>query len=336
MAEVIILNFGTTLGKKSERLLIKEQGRVVEEIPFRDISSLTIATRGVSLSSDVIRECIEHGVQINFLTSSGKPYAKVTSPQLSGTVVTRREQILAYLDSRGVSLAVAFIEGKLKNQANVLKYFAKYRRAADPALYRELEARLKQMEEIRGELNGLSGTTVDELRGTIFSIEGRAAQEYWDGVGVLLGEKAEFAGRERRGADDPVNSALNYGYGILYSQVWGAVTLAGLEPFAGFLHTDRPGKPSLVLDLTEEFRACVIDRTIMGMLLRGGPVKMEDGRLADDTRRDLARRVLERLDAEEAYDGKKHKLRTVIHRQARRVASFLRGETRYKPFVAGW
>jgi len=152
MAEVIILNFGTSLGKKSERLLIKEQGRVVEEIPFRDISSLTIATRGVSLSSDAILECIEHGVQINFLTSSGKPYAKVTSPQLSGTVATRREQILAYTDKRGAALAVAFIEGKLKNQANVLKYFAKYRRAADPELYRELEARLKRMEEICAEL----------------------------------------------------------------------------------------------------------------------------------------------------------------------------------------
>jgi len=336
LAEVFIINFGTTLGKKSERLLIKEQGKVVQEIPFRDISALTIATRGVSLSSDVIRECVEHGIQINFLSSSGKPYAKVTSPQLSGTVLTRREQILAYTDERGAALAVAFIEGKLKNQANVLKYFAKYRRAADPALYRELEARLKRLEDIRGELGSLTGTTVDELRGTIFCVEGRAAQEYWDGVGLLLGKRVEFAGRERRGAEDPVNAALNYGYGILYSQVWGAVMLAGLEPFAGFLHTDRPGKPSLVLDLTEEFRACIVDRTIVGMLLRGGSVKMEEGRLTDETRRELAQRVLERLEAEENYDGKKHKLKTIIQRQARRVASFLRGERRYKPFVGSW
>lgn len=336
MTEVFIVNFGTSLGKKSERLVIKEQGKVMEEIPFHDVSSLTIATRGVSLSSDVVSECIEHGVQINFLTSSGKPYAKVTSPQLSGTVITRREQILAYLDARGVVLATAFIEGKIKNQANVLKYFGKYRRAADPGLYRELEARLKRIEEIRGEIPAYSGGTLDELRGAIFSTEGRAAQEYWDAIGLLLGEKAGFAGRERRGAEDPVNSALNYGYGILYSQVWGAVTLAGLEPFAGFLHTDRPGKPSLVLDLTEEFRACVVDRTIVGMLLRGTEVKMNEGRLEDATRRELARRVLERFDAEESYEGKKHKIRTIIQRQARQVASFLRNEARYKPFIAGW
>jgi len=57
-----------------------------------------------------------------------------------------------------------------------------------------------------------------------------------------------------------VNSALNYGYGILYGQVWGAVMNAGFEPFAGFLHLDRPGKPSLVLDLIEEFRQPIVDR----------------------------------------------------------------------------
>ncbi|MGO0122569.1 CRISPR-associated endonuclease Cas1 [Desulfothermobacter acidiphilus] len=336
MREIVILNFGTVLGKKSERLVIKEQGKVVQEIPFRDISTLTIAARGVSLSTDMIHECIEHGIQINFLTPSGRPYAKVSSPQLSGTVMTRREQILAYNDARGLALVLAFIEGKLKNQANVLKYFAKYRRAADPGLYAELEARLARMEAIRSELESFSGTTVEELRGTIFSIEGRAAQEYWDGIGLLLSGTVEFTGRERRGAEDPVNSALNYGYGILYSQVWGAVMLAGLEPFAGFLHTDRPGKPSLVLDLTEEFRACVVDRTIVGVLLRGGTVKVEEGRLTDETRRELARRVLERLEAEESYEGKKHKLRAIIQRQARRVASFLRGESRYKPFIARW
>ncbi|MDH7578359.1 MAG: CRISPR-associated endonuclease Cas1 [Bacillota bacterium] len=336
MSEIFIINFGTTLGKKSERLVIKEQGKVIGEIPFRDITCLTIASRGVSLSSDVVLECIQHGIQINFLTPSGKPCAKVTSPQLSGTVITRREQILAYNDNRGLALALAFIDGKLRNQVNVLKYFGKYRRASDPALYQELTSRISEMDKIRGELEGISGSTVDEARGTIFSTEGRAAQVYWEGVGLLLGQKIEFAGRERRGAEDPVNSALNYGYGILYSQVWGAVMLAGLEPFAGFLHTDRPGKPSLVLDLTEEFRACTVDRTVIGMILRGTALAQEEGSLTEETRRELARRVLERLDGEESYEGKKYRVRSIIQRQARRVATYLRGEGKYRPFIAGW
>lgn len=336
MREVMILTFGTSLGKRSERLVIKEQGKVVDEIPFHEISSLTVATRGVSLSSDVVLECVERGIQINFLTPSGKPYAKVVSPQLSGTVITRREQLLAYNDGRGLALALAFVDGKLRNQINVLKYFGKYRRAADPTLYQELAACIGRMENIHRELKEVSGKSIDTVRGTIFSTEGRAAQEYWEGIGLLLGDKQDFAGRERRGAEDPVNSALNYCYGILYSQVWGAVILAGLEPFAGFLHTDRPGKPSLVLDLTEEFRACVVDRTVIGLVLRGTSIRMEEGKLAEQTRRELAERILARLDSEESYEGKKHKLRTIIQYQARHIATFLRGEGKYKPFVASW
>ena len=97
-------------------------------------------------------------------------------------------------------------------------------------------------------------------RPALLNREGRAGAQYWAGVAALLDGKAAFAGREHRGTEDPVNAALNYGYGILQSQVWSAITLAGLEPFAGFIHVDRPGKPSLVLDLMEEFRQPVVDR----------------------------------------------------------------------------
>ena len=71
--------------------------------------------------------------------------------------------------------------------------------------------------------------------------EGTAGRLYWEGVKEIISHRVEFLGREHRGAQDAVNSLLNYGYGILYSQVWGAVLNAGLEPFAGFLHVDRPG-----------------------------------------------------------------------------------------------
>jgi CRISPR-associated protein Cas1 len=251
-------------------------------------------------------------------------------------VATRREQILAYLDERGVALGKAFIEGKLRNQAAVLKYFAKYRKGADLEAYEGLMAAADALNKARNDLDALSGKNIDEVRGQIFAIEGRAAQRYWQGVSAVLGQHVEFEGRTGRGATDPVNSCLNYGYGILYTQVWGAVSLAGLEPFAGFIHTDRPGKPSLILDLTEEFRAQVVDRVVVAMVTKGGEIGMEEDRLTEATRKDLAKRVLERLDGEETVEGKKLKLKAVIQRQARRIASCLRGEGRYKPWVGSW
>jgi CRISPR-associated endonuclease Cas1 len=99
-------------------------------------------------------------------------------------------------------------------------------------------------------------------------------------------------GREHRGAVDPVNSALNYGYGMLYNQVQHALLLAGLDPYAGFVHVDRPGKPSLVLDAIEEFRQPIVDRTVFGLLNKGVEIEVDDaGMLTQATRRLLAERV---------------------------------------------
>lgn len=333
---LVVEDFGVSLGKKSERLMVRQKGQVISETPFRDIEQITIASKGVSLSSDVIRECTEYGIQINFLSFSGKPYAKLASPNLTGTVETRRQQILAYLDERGVSLVKAFVSGKLKNQTNVLKYFAKYRRTADAAKFKEISCVLAGIDRLQGELNVLQASSIEQVRGQILAIEGRAAYQYWNGVKALLEGSIDFEGRERRGATDPVNSALNYGYGILYSQVWGAVTLAGLDPFAGFLHTDRPGKVSLVLDLIEEFRPVAVDRVVVAMINKGTKIEMDNDRLADDTRRELGRRITERLNAEESYEGKKHKLKFIIQKQARHIATFLRGEGKYRPFSGGW
>lgn len=344
--QILVASFGAFVGKTSERLVIKEKGKVTAEVPFADIEHLTIATGGVTLSSDVIRECAERGIQITFLSSSGNPYAKLVSPHLTATVVTRREQLYAYRDERAVALAVAFIQGKIKNQINTLKYFGKYRKSSDPETYCKLQEVVKELTSSIPEVTevmtaaGKGGTDnlplIDQLRPELLSIEGWASKTYWDAVQWLTEGKIVFEGREHRGATDQFNVMLNYGYGILYSQVWTAVLLAGLEPFAGFLHVDRPGKPSLVLDLIEEFRQHIVDRAIISAVNKGFTVQLSEGKLTDESRRALAEKILERLETEETFEGQKLALRAIIQRQARRLASYLRGESAYRPFVGGW
>lgn len=333
---LIINNYGTFLGKTSERLVVKENHKVVQEVPFYDLTNITVTSGGVSLSSDVIRMCVEHGIQINFLSATGQPYAKISSPQLNATVVTRREQLLAYFDERSVELSKAFITGKTKNQINTLKYFAKHRKEAKKEVYREIISAAEKMSVTLKELDALQGKNIDELRGQFLSVEGRVSNIYWQQVASILEGKVVFQGREHRGAEDPFNSMLNYGYGILYSQVWTALVLAGLEPFAGFMHVDRPGKPSLVLDLIEEFRQPVVDRTIVAMFSKGMVVKIEENKLSADTRKNVADKILARLDSAENYEGKKHKISSIIQSQARRIGSFVRNEGKYRPFIGGW
>jgi CRISPR-associated protein Cas1 len=333
---LVINNYGSFIGKKSERLVVKEKGKVIQEVPFFNLSQVTVTTGGASLSSDAIKMCMEYGVQINFLSSSGQPYAKISSPQLTATVQTRREQLMAYLDQRGVMLARAFVAGKIKNQINTLKYFSKHRKEAKKEAYEIIMAAVNKMEDTCKELDRYHGEKIDELRGQFLSVEGRASAIYWNQVALILEGKVDFPGREHRGAEDPFNSLLNYGYGILYSQIWSAVILAGLEPFAGFMHVDRPGKPSLVLDLIVEFRQPVVDWVVIAIFSKGTKVHLEEGRLSAETRKDFAGRILERLETTDNYEGKKCRLSTIIQRQSRCLASYVRGEGKYRPFVGGW
>lgn len=334
MSHVMVDDYGRFVGKKSERLVVSQKGKVIEEVPFRDLKEVTIASSGVSISTDALAGCIEFGVTVNFLTSGGKPYAIVMSPELNGTVITRREQLKAYDDHRGVHLAKCFVKGKVSNQASLVKYLAKHRRDKD--IYGDLMDRAASISSLEKDADLVAGDTVDECRLKLMNIEGRAAAIYWKVIGDLaMGEG--FEGREHRGAIDPFNATLNYGYGILYNQVWGAVVLAGLEPFGGFLHVDRPGKPSLVLDLVEEFRAPTVDRAAVVKLIRGWrPEYDAEERLTLESRREIATAVLERLDTRERYAGKKHKMNAVIVSQARKVASYLRGEGPYRPYRATW
>jgi CRISP-associated protein Cas1 len=170
----------------------------------------------------------------------------------------------------------------------------------------------------------------------MMGIEGMSSRLYWNALGQLIPEDYGWQGRTGRHATDPANMLLNYGYGILYGEVQNALALAGLEPYAGLIHTDRPGKPSLTCDLIEEFRAPIVDRTVMGLLNRHYEVKLdEDGKMEREFRKEFAEHILSRLHAQATYDGKRLELRSIIQRQARRLARAFRQEEAYVSYTGG-
>ena len=332
--ELVVDQRGAFVGRHSERVQVKLKGTVIEEQPLHGLEQVLIASAGVSLSSDLIRDCAERGIPISFLSWSGTAYARLVAPGLVGTIRTRREQLLAHDDGRGVSLAKAFARGKLTNQANLLRYMVKNYRA-ERDLYNDVREAALRIQEHADRIASLAAVGTDELREPLLVEEAHAAKRYWEAARRLV-EIDEWTGRETRGADDLVNSCLNYGYGCLYGRIEHAVILAGLDPYAGFIHADRAGKPSLVLDLIEEFRQPVVDRTLFGLLNRGVKLTLEEGRLTEESRRLLAARISDRLDSDEPHEGKRHKLRTIIQMQARRVASHVRGDGVYQPWLSRW
>lgn len=339
---LIIDEFGSFVAKHQGRLRVTCQGVQRQEAPLLHLETVLITGRGVSLSSDVVAACAEEGIPIHFLTARGQPVGSLYSAGLAATVQTRQAQLLARLDRRGLAVALAVAEGKIRNQVNLLKYLSKNRKEKQPDIYTEVRLLADEVQDHLAELDVLRMDpgllSVDDCRGQLLSIEGRAAQKYWRAIGKLLLVETEWPGRVTQGATDSFNAALNYGYGVLYGQMEWALVLAGLDPYAGYLHVDRPGKASLVYDMVEEFRQTVVDRTVMAFFNRGTALEMDErGKLVETTRHTLADAIKKRLEAVEEYEGKRHPLRSILQMQARHLATFLRGErAEYTAFVAAW
>jgi CRISPR-associated protein Cas1 len=336
---LIVEQYGTFVSKHQGRLRVEKQQQRLAEVPIMHLEQVLICSNGVGISSDVVRVCAEEGIPIHFLNgTSGDDYGTLAASGLSGMALTKRAQLRAYEDERGLTLAKTFASGKIQSQANMLRYAAKYRKETDAALYADLALAATEVLDPLPSIARLTGTIDESTRAALMGAEGRAAARYWQAVATLIPAELAWPGRETQGARDPFNAALNYGYGVLRSQVRVALLLAGLEPNAGFLHADRPGKPSLTLDLIEEFRQAVVDRTLIGQVNRGfAIVQDEAGRLDGPTRKRIVEKVLERMESTEPYEGKRQPLRHILQLQARHIATFVRGERpEYTPFVMGW
>ncbi|HID85716.1 MAG TPA: CRISPR-associated endonuclease Cas1 [Anaerolineales bacterium] len=334
---------GLHVSKHSGRLRVTriKTGERVAEAPLIHLQTVLVASRGVSLTAAAIAECAERGIPIHFVDGTGRPYGTLYSAGMTATILTRREQLRAYDDARGHTLVLAFARGKIQNQETLLRYAARYRQETAPQAH---EAVLQVAADLRGHLAQLDTLadeypTLDALRPHLMALEAHAAKAYWQAFGHLLTAGAPpWPGRRHRGAKDPLNSALNYGYGILYGVIERACLLAGLDPYAGYLHTDRPGKPSLVLDLIEEFRQPVVDRTVLAYFNRGRRLELDPaGKITPESRKALAEAVLERLATRHKTENGRLTLNSIIQRQARRLAAFLRGEQScYSPYRFQW
>ena len=332
-SQLFVSGFGLFLGKKSERVVVKKGKATCAQVPFLRLQEVIVGSRGVSFSSDFLEEMCGRGIRMACLKSNGEPFALITSPMLTATVETRRAQMKAYNTDRGAEMCRWIVGGKIRNQEKLLRYFAKSR---EGWLAGELQRAADTLRKLRRDALAVEGGDTDAVRPSLMGLEGTAGRIYWQQIGAMLPEGLGFERRSHQGALDGVNAILNYGYGILYAHVWGAVMNAGLEPFAGFLHVDRSGKPSLVLDLAEEFRQPVVDRALLTWLNKGGRVSMAGGKLDGASREAVASRVLLRLVATERHRGKTPQVRSIIQTQARLAAGAVRGLRSYRPFAFQW
>ncbi len=223
-------------------------------------------------------------------------------------------------------LAKGFIEGRFYGMIYVLKRTIK--RLDEEVAIRAIES----IGELLRELKSTRASRVDDVREKLMSIEARGADSYWSAwKSVLEG----FPGRVHRGARDPYNMALNYGYSILYGEVLRAILRAGLDLLAGYLHSDRWGRLSLVYDLVEEFRHPIVDYVLLREFTRKKWIpETRQQKLTVEARTKIIELVNIRLDQRLSNRTREAStLRDTILVQAHRIAEYITGKTNtYKPF----
>jgi len=346
MTKIILDDFGIFLGRKRNRFIIRK-GEEKREFQAETVDSIICTTIGASITSSALRLAAEKKIQMIFAYHSGDPYAILMPTTLTGSVRARREQFEAYTDKRSLTLAKAFIKGKLKNQANILKLMAKNRKPRNRRLAAELYKAGRTIDGINQTIDQIEGRNIDEKRQTLMNIEAEAARTYWRAISLTLPTELEFTGRKTRGAKDPFNAMLNFGYqAALFPEVWRAICYAGLDPYAGFLHADRPGKPSLVLDLMEEFRQQTIDRTLINLISKkiikpdeilATETEAEERTLTKKTVQKIFEEFMNRLETKVMFNNRKGTIKSFIHQQARNITRYLLKDTKtYTPFTLGW
>ncbi|MCE8428838.1 MAG: CRISPR-associated endonuclease Cas1 [Candidatus Methanoperedens sp.] len=318
--QLVINTRGAYLKKEKNCFLVKNDDRSFE-VSADKVDSILITT-SATISTDAIEFAVENNIDIVFLDFHGNPFGRVWHSKLGSTTLIRRRQLEAEANLIGFNLARGWIVYKLDNQLDFLKDLKKNR--PDDNI---LSPHIAKITDLKENLLGMKGS-LDEKRGSIMGTEGMASLTYFDALNSIMPDAWKFNGRSRDPAQDAFNCLLNYGYGVLYSQVEKACIIAGLDPYMGFLHTDNYNKKSFVFDLIEIFRIH-IDRTVINLFSKkqvneglfdkipGGLYLNKDGKAV------LISAVNETLDKEMDYNGRNVKVRNIIQMECHSIANSL-------------
>ncbi|MDQ7851158.1 MAG: CRISPR-associated endonuclease Cas1 [Armatimonadota bacterium] len=323
-----VLEQGAVVGRLGERITVRTRGgEDAVSVRLLDVSQVS-AYGNVQVTAQAVRALAERGVPIFHHTYNGWLVA-VTSGVLEHNAPLRVEQYRVADDpQRSLPIARAIVAGKLQNQRTLLR---RNHPDCPPAALRELARLAKAAKQ-----------AADPDR--LFGIEGLGARVYFSQFAGMLKDPMGFdaAGRDRRPPPDPVNAVLSFLYALLLKDALRALLAVGLDPFRGVYHRMRPGRPSLALDLMEEFRPIVADSVALWLVnnrvlspedfVRRGPACA----LKDGARRRVIEGYEARMDTLVRHPlfGYQASYRRVVEVQARLLARAIAGEIPvYRPFT---
>lgn len=257
---------GAFVRKDGDNVVVEVEGAEKMRVPVHKLGSIVGFGR-VMMSPALMAHAAESGISLAFLSENGRFLARVEGP-VSGNVLLRRDQFRLYENDAGSArLAAGIVAAKANNQRAVIQRALRdHGEGYDEAARQALEDAIRILTGIPR--RALTPAPLDTVRG----MEGEAGRAYFGVFALLLRSRDPriiFAGRSRRPPLDAINALLSFLYTLLVHDCRSALERVGLDPAVGFLHRLRPGRPSLALDLVEEFRPHIADRLALTLVNRG-------------------------------------------------------------------
>ncbi len=324
------------LSLDGENVVVKKDETVSLRLPLHNLENI-VCFNYLGASPALMGACAERDVGLCFLTPNGRFQARI-SGKVRGNVLLRKKQYrVSEREEESLPVAASFLLGKVANCRKVIE-----RALRDHAMLVDVQALSQASEALKMTLIAISECkTIANLMG----FEGSAAKIYFGVFDQLILHQREsffFKERNRRPPLDNMNSLLSFLYTLLTNETTSALEAVGLDPYVGFLHRDRPGRPSLALDLMEELRPVFADRLALSLVNRRqvsgkGFVKKESGGILmdDDTRKAVLTAWQERKKEEITHPYLKERIPfgLIPHVQAMLLARYLRGDLdAYPPF----
>lgn len=256
MTTLYLTEPGTTLRYSNQTLTISKQHKI-KTCRLAEID-LVVVSPGVQLTSEVIAQLLDLGIETIFLRHDGRFRGRLqghfhTNPNV------RLAQYRVVETTFAMALAQKLVTAKIRNQRVLLQR----QNRATKGRFSELTEAIDLMASYMLQLKDIS-TPLNRYE--MMGVEGICARTYYQALRYYWPAKWNFTGRNRRPPRDPINALLSWGYGVLLARVFAACVQAGLDPYLGFFHAIEPYRPNLVLDLMEEFRPVVVDHTVIAVI----------------------------------------------------------------------
>ena len=249
--ELILNTFGTSLNRDNEGFVITHKdGR--QSIPVDGIKSIQIS-KGAQITSDAVILAVEHEIEVLFMDKSGMPIGRIWSPKYGSISTIRKGQLNFTFSKEALVWIKEVIRKKIENQQALLLMM----QSDDAEICLQREKAIGRLEDYRAKIASVEGEIVSDVASQLRGWEGISSKIYFEALNWFIPEDYRFESRSQHPAMDVVNAFLNYGYGILYGKIEGALIKAGIDPYVGVLHRDDYNRPVLVYDVIELYRVWV-------------------------------------------------------------------------------